>query len=139
LQGCRQIINIAQTERHANGVKGGVVKRQTLRIGQHTRQTEVPLERFTAATSEHGWAKVRCDHLSIVPQVGGKGQGKIGCATADIEETRSRRYAAQGYRLLTPVVVQSKAQDGVEQIIMLGDSGKHLPHSFSHSFFCLFC
>jgi hypothetical protein len=70
-----------------------------------------------------------------VSQVAGKGQGKIGGATAHIEEACCRRYAAAGYCLLAPVVVQPKAQYGVEQVIMRGDSGKHLPHGFSHSFF----
>src|SRR5262249_37587275 len=100
---------------------------------------EVPTQRFMAATSEHGRAKVRRDHLSLVPQVTGKGQGQIGCTAAYIEEARARRYAAAGHRSLAPVMMQPKAQDRIKQIIMLGDGGKHLPHSFSHSFFCLFC
>src|SRR5262245_54917391 len=90
-----------------------------------------------ATASEHGRAKVRCDHLSIVPQMAGKGDGKIGCPTAHIEEVRSRRYVAEGHCLLAPGVVQPKAQYSVEQVIMLGDSGKHLPHSVSHSLSCL--
>src|SRR5437867_12314429 len=96
------------------------MKRQTLRIGQRPGQTEVSLERFTAATSEHGRAKVRRYHLSSVSQVAGKGQGKIGGATAHIEEACCRRYAAAGYCLLAPVVVQPKAQYGVEQVIKIG-------------------
>src|SRR5215510_9606404 len=98
------------------------MKWQTLRIGQRTRETDVALQRFTATTSKHGRAKVCRDHLSSVSQVVGKSQSKVGCTTAHIEEARSRRYAAEGDCLPAPIVVQPKAQDGVEQVIMLGDS-----------------
>src|SRR5574341_2201582 len=87
-----------------------------------------------ADTPEDGWAKVCRDHLPIVPQVAGKGQGQIGCASAHIEEACARRHTAIGYCLLAPIVMQPKAQHGVEQVIMLGNSGKHLPYSFSHNF-----
>ena len=71
--------------------------------------------------------------LAIVSQVTGKGQGEIGCTTTDIEETRAGRYPADGDYLLAPVVMQAKTQHRVEDIIMLGNGGKHLPHSISHS------
>jgi hypothetical protein len=62
----------------------------------------------------------------------GKGEGEIGCATANIEEARVRRYVADGDCLPAPVMVQAKTQHSIEDIIMLGNRGKHLPHSLSH-------
>src|SRR5262245_62300729 len=102
------------------------MKRQTLRISQRTGQTDVALQGFMTATSEHGRAKIRRDYLSSVPQVAGKGQGQVGCATAHIEEACSRRYMAIGYCLLAPIVVQPKAKYGVEHGIILVESGRHL-------------
>jgi hypothetical protein len=91
------------------------------------------LHGFLVTTVEHRRTKVHGDDLSIVSQVTSKGEGEIGCATADIEETRVGRYPTDGDCLLAPVVVQAKAQHRVEDIIMLGNCGKHLPHSVSHS------
>jgi hypothetical protein len=91
------------------------------------------LHGFLVTTAEHGRAKVHGDDLPMVSQVTGKGKGEVGGTTADIEETRAGRYATDGDRLLAPVMVQAKAQHGVEDIIMLGNRGKHLPHGVSHS------
>jgi hypothetical protein len=90
------------------------------------------LQGFLVATAQHCRTKVCGNDLPIVSEVTGKGEGEVGCATADIEETRARRYAADGDSLLAPVVVQAKTQHSIEDIIMLGNRGKHLPHSLSH-------
>src|SRR5215510_6950426 len=102
-------------------------------ISQSGHKMEPLSHGFLVTTVEHRRAKVHGDDLSIVSQVTGKGEGEVGCATADIEETRAGRYPTDGDGLLAPVVVQAKAQYRVEDIIMLGNGGKHLPHSVSHS------
>jgi hypothetical protein len=88
---------------------------------------------FPGATVEHRCTKVRSDDLSIVSQVTSKSEGEVGCATADIEKPRARWYSADDYCLLAPVMVQAKAQHSIEDIIMLGNRGKHLPHRVAHS------
>jgi hypothetical protein len=88
---------------------------------------------FLGATVEHRGTKVRSNDLCIVAQVTRKSEGKVGCATTDIEETRARQYPADNHGLLAPVVVQAKAQHGIEDIIMPGNRGKHLPHRIAHS------
>src|SRR5262249_8034624 len=91
------------------------------------------LHSFLVTTGQHRLTKIYGDDLSIVSQVTGKGEGEISCTAADIEETRARRYPTDGDCLLAPVVVQAKAQHGIEHIIMLRNRGKHLPHCVSHS------
>jgi hypothetical protein len=87
---------------------------------------------FLVATFEHRRTKVRRDNLPIVSQVTSKGEGEIGCATTDIEEARSGRYPAASDCPPAPVVMQTKAQHSIKYIIMLSNSGKHVPHSVSH-------
>src|SRR5215510_4731857 len=91
------------------------------------------LHSFLVTTGQHRLTKIHGDDLSTVSQVTGKGQCEIGGTAADIEGTRARRYPTDGDCLLAPVVVQAKAQHRVENIIMLRNRGKHLPHSVSHS------
>ena len=93
---------------------------------------EPSLPPFLVATFEHRRTKVRRDNLPIVSQVTSKGEGEIGCATTDIEEARSGWYLATSDCLPTPVVMQTKAQHSIKHIIMLSNSGKHVPHSVSH-------
>src|SRR5262245_63797806 len=83
---------------------------------------------FLVTTGQHRLTKIHGDDLSTVSQVTGKGEGEIGCTAADIEETGARRYTTDGDRLLAPVVVQAKAQHGVEHVIMLHTRSKHLPY-----------
>jgi hypothetical protein len=91
-----------------------------------------PLQSFLMPTAKHCRTKVHGNDLSMVSEVMGKSEGEISCATAHIEETSARRYSADGDCLLAPVVVQAKTQHRIEDIIMLGNRGKHLPHSLSH-------
>jgi hypothetical protein len=69
----------------------------------------------------------------MVSQVASKGEGEVGRATANIEETRAGWYVTDGDCPLAPVVMQAKAQHSIEEIIMPGNRGKHLPHSVSHN------
>ena len=115
-----------------NGIENGVAKWEVLGISQSGREIDPLLQGFPVATAQHRRTKVRGNDLSIVSEVTGKGEGEIGCATADIEETRAGRYPTDGDCLLAPVVVQAKAQYRVKDIIMLGNRGKHLPHRVSH-------
>src|ERR1043166_5055510 len=117
MQGYGEIINIAQAKGAGHSIEDGVAKWQVLCIGQRGRELDPLLQGFLVATAQHRRTKVRGHDLAIVSEVTGKGEGEIGCATADIEETRARRYAADGDGLLAPVVVQAKTQHSIEDII----------------------
>src|SRR5262249_56928931 len=103
--GYGEIINIPQAKCAGHGIENGVAKWQVLCISQSGREIDPLLQGFLMATAQHRRTKVRGNDLSIVSEVTGKGEGEIGCAHADIEETRARRYAADGDSLLAPVVV----------------------------------
>src|SRR4030095_6477710 len=131
-QGNGETINISQAKCAGHGIEDGIAKWEALCIGQSGRKMDPLLQGLLVATAKHRRTKVYGNDLSIVSKVTGKGESEIGCASADIEETRARRYAADGDCLLAPVVVQAKTQHRIKDIIMLGNCGKHLPHSFSH-------